>query len=119
MIQRSKDIDSVIVLQINEDREALEQLYEELKEKGVSLAPIWKPFFKGKQLMLSSVERVKGLEFDCCIILGLDNVEAKHLKYTKNRAYVALSRASRRLVMLCEDYPPMLRGISQDCFDTF
>ena len=54
------------------------------------------------RLVLTSAEQAKGLEFEACIVLGLEDVERSMLNFAKNRAYVALSRPTRRLFMLCE-----------------
>ncbi len=87
----------------------------ELSERGVRLAPIWAA--SGEGLLTTSVERIKGLEFDACIVLGLEDVETAALNFTLNRAYVALSRPAWRLALICSEYPALLRKVDKSLFD--
>jgi hypothetical protein len=68
-------------------------------------------------LITNSVERIKGLEFDACIVIGLEEVESAALNFTLNRAYVALSRPARRLALLSTEYPSLLRKMDHGLFD--
>lgn len=77
VLRRSDVVDSVAVIQINEDEQSLLRLRSELKNLEVPLAPVWHS--SGNGLLMTSVERVKGLEFDACIVLGLENVESAAL----------------------------------------
>ncbi len=115
VLSRSEVVRSIALLQINEDEPSLTRLRSELERSGVALAPLW--FSNGKGLLTSSVERVKGLEFDACIVLGLEDVESAALNYTLNRAYVALSRPTRRLVLISGEFPSLLRRVDRDLFD--
>ena len=115
VFRQSGVVSSVAVLQINEDDQALKKLRAELEEAGVPLAPAWAA--SGAGILTTSVERIKGLEFDACIILGLEDVERAALNFTLNRAYVALSRPARRLALICTDYPPLLRKVDKALFD--
>lgn len=115
VLRRSDVVESVALMQINEDEQALMRLRSELTNLGVPLARAWEP--SGDGLLTTSVERIKGLEFDACIVLGLEGVESASLNYTLNRAYVALSRPTRRLGLIAEEYPSVLRGVSRDLFD--
>jgi hypothetical protein len=108
---------SLALLQINEAAGELEELRAGLEAKGVPLAPIWKPFDEPGVLITSSVERVKGLEYDICFILGMDDVERSSLKHSINRSYVALSRPALRLVMFCEKFPKLLKGIDKSLYN--
>lgn len=116
VLKNSKDVASIAVVQINEDEVSLSRLRKALEEQGVDLASIWSPAGEPGQLITSSAERIKGLEYDACIVLGLDDTEGEVLNFTRNRAYVALSRAARRLFMLCEEFPRSLQPVSQDLF---
>jgi len=116
VLKKSKDVANVALVQINEDEVSLSRLRKALEEQGVTLASIWSPAGEPGQLITSSAERVKGLEYDACIVLGLDDTESEVLNFTRNRAYVALSRPCRRLFMLCEEFPRSLQAISQDLF---
>ena len=87
----SKSVATVALLQINEDEGVLIRLRMALEAEGLPLAPMWAPADNQQRLITTSVERIKGLEYDACIVLGLDNTE-RTLNFTKNRAYVALSR---------------------------
>ena len=69
----------------------------------------------GVQVM--TIHQSKGLEFDACIVLGLEDVETAALNFTLNRAYVALSRPARRLALICGEYPPLLRKVDKSLFD--
>lgn len=114
-LRHSTVVASVAVLQINEDEQALMRLRAELETASVPLAPVWAA--KGEGLLTTSVERIKGLEFDACIVLGLEEVETAALNFTLNRAYVALSRPSRRLALLCTDFPGLLHKVDKSLFD--
>jgi hypothetical protein len=105
----------VALLQINEDDQALRKLRADLQRAGVPLAEIWAA--SGQGLLTTSVERIKGLEFDACIVLGLEDVETAALNFTLNRAYVALSRPARRLALICSEYPALLRKLDKSLFD--
>jgi hypothetical protein len=63
------------------------------------------------------VERIKGLEFDAAVVLGLDDVDRSALNFTLNRAYVALSRPTRRLIMLCSEFPTLFGKIDRSLFN--
>lgn len=115
VLKRSDVVSSVALLQINEDEQALVRLRDELEIVGVALASIWAA--SGPGLLTTSVERIKGLEFDACIVIGLEDVEAAALNFTLNRAYVALSRPARRLALICNEYPPLLRRVDKSLFD--
>ena len=115
VLRRSDVVSSIALLQINEDQQSLNALRDELAAISVPLAPIWAA--SGEGLLTSSVERIKGLEFDACIVLGLEGVESAALNFTLNRAYVALSRPARRLALICSEYPPLLRKLDKSLFD--
>lgn len=115
VLRRSEVVSSVALLQINEDEQSLNKLRAELAKSGVLLAPPWSA--TGSGLLTTSVERIKGLEFDACIVLGLEDVETAALNFTLNRAYVALSRPARRLALICSEYPPLLRKVDKSLFD--
>lgn len=115
VLRRSDVVSSVALLQINEDEQSLKRLRSDLEKAGVSLAPVWS--VSGPGLLTTSVERIKGLEFDACIVLGLEDVETAALNFTLNRAYVALSRPARRLALICSEYPPLLRKVDKSLFD--
>ena len=63
VLGRSEVVRSIALLQINEDEASLTRLRSELERSGVALAPLWSST-TGEGLLTSSVERVKGLEFD-------------------------------------------------------
>ena len=115
VLQRLDGIDSVSVIQINEDEQFLSRLRSELEVLDVSLAPIWAS--SGDGLLTTSVERVKGLEFDACIVLGLEQAESAALNFTLNRAYVGLSRPTRRLAIVADEFPSLLRRVPRNLFD--
>ncbi|SEP50259.1 Part of AAA domain-containing protein [Rhodospirillales bacterium URHD0017] len=115
VLRRSDVVSSIALLQINEDEQSLDKLRAELEKAGVLLAPAWAS--AGKGLLTTSVERIKGLEFDACIVLGLEDVETSALNFTLNRTYVALSRPSRRLALICSEYPPLLRKVDKSLFE--
>ena len=115
VLQRLDGIDSVSVIQINEDEQSLSRLRSELEGLDVPLAPIWA--WSGDGLLTTSVERAKGLEFDACIVLGLEQAESAALNFTRNRAYVGLSRPTRRLAIVADEFPSLLRRVPRDLFD--
>jgi DNA helicase IV len=117
VLARSKQLASVAVLQVNEDAVALELLREKLVQLGVSVAPLGSMQGAPGQLLMTDVEHAKGLEFDVCIVLGLDDVERSALNFSRNRAYVALSRPTQRLFMLCEQFPPLLEKVESDLYE--
>jgi len=114
VMKRNSDINSIAVLQINEDEKALQQLRTALENQGVELAPIWASTDEEHRLIMTSVERIKGLEYDACFVIGMDDVDTSALNYSKNRAYVALSRPSLQLTILCEEMPKYLQKIKKD-----
>ena len=115
VLRRSKVIETIAVLQINEDEDAMMRLRSELEQAGVALAAPWAA--RGSGLLTTSVERIKGLEFDACIVLGFEDVESAALNFTLNRAYVALSRPARRLAILASEFPSLLRKVDRGLFD--
>jgi hypothetical protein len=117
VLRRSQKVESIALLQINEDEEALIRLRAALDREGVTLATIWEPSAEVGRLVTTSVERIKGLEYDACLVLGLDDVERASLNFTTNRAYVALSRPTHRLAMLCEEFPRLIQKVPRDLFD--
>ena len=115
VFQRSGGVDSVAVIQINEDDHSLSRLRSELEQFDVPLAPKWASY--GEGLLTTSVERIKGLEFDACIVLDLEHVESAALNFTLNRAYVGLSRPTRRLAVVAHEFPSLLRRVPHALFD--
>jgi hypothetical protein len=115
----SQRVSSCALIQINEDSEEMQRLRESLKNERVQLAENWKAFGPERKLITSSVERVKGLEYDACVVLGLERVLRSSLNFVVNRAYVSLSRPCRRLVMICEEYPEILRGVDKGLFEVW
>ena len=114
VLKRNPDIASIAILQIDEDEKAMEKLRDGLQNQGLVLAPIWSATDSDDRIITTSVERIKGLEYDACIVVGMDNMENSALKHSKNRAYVALSRPVRHLTMLCEEIPTSLQKINKD-----
>jgi len=110
---------SVAVLQVNEDEEQMNVLRRRVQSQGVDIAPLWDTQGPTEQLLTTSVERAKGLEFDVCYIIGLDESGNSSLHYILNRAYVALSRPARRLSILCSEFPESLKGIESSLFTVF
>ena len=102
------------ILSIDEGDERMRRLRSALL--GLGLAPLPIDELVGG-LVMTTVERAKGLEYDTVVVLGLDDVERSSVNFWKNRAYVALSRPTTRLVMLCEEFPHVLRTISKDYFE--
>jgi len=115
VLRRSDVVSSIVLVQINENEELLKRLRSDLEKLGVPLAPLWAA--AGDGLLTSSVERIKGLEFDACIVLDLEDVESAALNFTLNRAYVALSRPTRRLALVSSEFPSLLRRVDHDLFD--
>ncbi len=114
LLSRIPKIRSIALLQINEDEHAMEQLRAALTAQGLDLAPIWASSDEKKRLITTSVERIKGLEYDACILIGMDDIENSTLNYSRNRAYVALSRPAYQLTVVCREMPEMLRRIDKD-----
>lgn len=116
VFKRSDTIESVALLQINEDLPYMFELRTSLEESGAQLADA-NETHSNSRLVTSTVEKIKGLEFDACILLGLDDIAPSARGFSVNRAYVGLSRPTRRLIMICQEYPTVLRGIDQSLFD--
>ncbi len=116
VLRRTEPTRTVALLQINEDEHSFVKLRTELEKLSVPLAPLWAA--SGTGLLTTSVERIKGLEFDACVVLGLEGVESAALNFTLNRAYVAVSRPARRLAIVCGDFPPLLRRVDKSLFET-
>jgi len=111
VLRRNPDIRSVALLQVNEDDIAMNQIRDSLETRGAELAPIWDASDSAGRLVTTSVERIKGLEYDACFVIGMDDDENMSLNYTKNRAYVALSRPALHLAMFCNEIPRSLKKI--------
>ena len=114
VLKRNPDISSIALLQIDEDEKVMEKLRKGLENQGLDLAPVWSASDGENRLITTSVERIKGLEYDACLVVGMDNMENSALKHSKNRAYVALSRPVRNLTMFCEEIPSSLQKIDKD-----
>lgn len=117
VLKKAKKTYSIALIQINEDENELMRLRDSLESEGVPLAPVWEPFDSKGALVTSSVERIKGLEYDICFIVGMDDIEKSSLKHTINRSYVAISRPMRRLVLFCERFPKLLQGIDETLYN--
>jgi hypothetical protein len=68
-------------------------------------------------VITTSVERIKGLEFDACIVLGLEDAERAALNFTLYRAYVGLSRPARRLAIVSEHTPSLLKRMDNALYE--
>ncbi|MDB4303867.1 hypothetical protein N9934_03655 [Desulfosarcina sp.] len=111
VMKRNPNINSIALLQIDENEHEMEQFRSELVKLGLELAPIWASTDSSRRLITTSVERIKGLEYDACFVIGMDDIENSALNYTKNRAYVALSRPAFYLTILCSEMPDSLQKI--------
>jgi len=116
-LTRSKSVQTIALLLIEGDSAEVDRTKKELQAGGLSPVVLDGKGIEPATLLLSTVERAKGLEFDACIVLGLDDVERSSLNFWKNRAYVALSRPTKRLFMLCEEYPALLQSVQKDLMD--
>jgi len=116
-LSRSHEVSTVALLQVNEDPLAMQLLRSELTEAGVTLAPAETLTSTPGALIVTTVEQAKGLEFDVCMVLGIDDVEHASLNYAKNRAYVAVSRPTQRLFIMCQEFPPLLQKIDKRLYD--
>ena len=114
VMKRNPEIRSIALLQINEDEKAMEQIRSDLQKQGVEMAPVWESSDTNNKLITTSVERIKGLEYDACFVVGMDDIDNSTLNYSKNRAYVALSRPALQLTILCEEFPQDLQRINND-----
>jgi len=110
---------SIALIQINEDEDEMVRLRKMLEDESISLAPIWAPNDGDNHLITTSVERIKGLEYDICFVIGMENAEHERLNYNKNRVYVSLSRPTQRLYMLCEQFPVLLKHIQGDLMEQY
>lgn len=110
---------SMALLQINEDEDEMLQYREMLEKENISLADIWDSVGLEGKLVTTSVERIKGLEYDVCFVFGLEKAENMTYNFNKNRVYVALSRPTQRLFMFCEHFPNLLQGVNSDLYDVF
>jgi len=90
-----------------------------LEKENISLADIWVSDSADGAMVTTSIERIKGLEYDICFVVGLEKAENTMLNFNKNRAYVALSRPAQRLYMFCEHIPGLLHGMNNDLYDIF
>jgi hypothetical protein len=108
---------TVALLQINEDEDEMIRYREFLEKEQVPLASLWASYDPKGRLITSSIERVKGLEYDACFVIGMEEAENTAMNFNKNRVYVALSRPTQRLFILCKYIPALLRGVDPDLFD--
>jgi DNA helicase IV len=114
VMNRNPNINSIALLQINEDEKAMIQIRSVLEKHGLEIAPMWASADESNRLITTSVERIKGLEYDACFVIGMDDIENSTLNYSKNRAYVALSRPAFQLTILCEELPPSLQKVDKN-----
>ncbi len=117
VLSRSKRNSTLALVQVNEDELAMNLLRDKLSSLGVRLARPHDLVGAPGRIITTDVEHAKGLEFDACMILGLDDCERSALNFSINRAYVALSRPTLRLFMLCEQFPPLLEKVERDLYD--
>ncbi|MCK9264437.1 MAG: hypothetical protein M0R18_11540 [Deltaproteobacteria bacterium] len=117
VLHRNPDIKSVALLQVNEDEVAMNQIRANLETRGAELAPIWAASDSAGRLVTTSVERIKGLEYDACFVIGMDDDENMSLNFAKNRAYVALSRPALHLAIFCNEIPRALQKIDSGLMD--
>jgi hypothetical protein len=115
ILGKSGQVGSVAVLLVEEDDANLAKLKSTLKAEGISSNGPQPGRPEG--WTVAYVEQIKGLEYETCVILGLDDVDPARRDYGRNRAYVALSRPARRLLMFCRDYPRLLRKIPAELFE--
>lgn len=119
-VYREKKVSgSMAFLQIDEGEDEMIRYREMLKKENIGLAPIWASDSSDGTIVTTSIERIKGLEYDICFVVGLEKVENTMLNFNINRAYVALSRPAHRLYMFCEHIPRLLHGISNDLYEVF
>lgn len=119
-VYREKKVSgSMAFLQIDEDEDEMIRYREMLEKENISLAPIWASDSSDGTIVTTSIERIKGLEYDICFVVGLEKVENTMLNFNINRAYVALSRPAHRLYMFCEHIPRLLHGINNDLYEVF
>lgn len=116
VLSRSKLIATVAIIQVNDDDAVARKLRLALAKRGIqtSASP---DAASPSQPYLTTAERAKGLEFDACVVLGLEDLGRSALNFAKNRAYVALSRAVHRLFIVADEFPRVMHGISKDTFD--
>jgi hypothetical protein len=107
---------SVAVLFVHDDQAALSNMRNRLAEAGVGVAEP-EDLLDRSRVVVATVEQAKGLEFDVCVVIGLDDVERAALNFAKNRAYVALSRPTHKLVLLCEHDPAILHGVTRTLYE--
>ncbi len=119
VFKEKKVTGSMAFLQINEDEDEMIRYREMLEKENISLAAIWASDSDDGAMITTSIERIKGLEYDICFVVGLEKAENTMLNFNKNRAYVALSRPTQRLYMFCEHIPGLLHGINSDLYDVF
>lgn len=116
VLRARDDRGSAAILFIDEADDRMRRLRAALHTAGVHPSPV-DEVWSERQLIMTTVERAKGLEYTTCVVIGLDDLERSSLNFWKNRAYVALSRPTTRLIMLCEQYPPILQHVRKDLFD--
>lgn len=118
-LKHNKFSGTVALIQINEDEDEMNRYRELLENAGVDLAPMWASDSDSGYLITSSVERIKGLEYDICIVVGLEKAEESEMNYNLSRAYVAISRPTQRLLLLCENFPALLKNVNSELFDVY
>src|SRR5439155_14487162 len=86
----------VAVLNINDDERELARIRAMLTKGGLPVANEADFHREDGRWVIQPVEHIKGLEYDTCIIFGLDGEEVLALDYARNGAYVAVSRPTSR-----------------------
>ncbi len=119
VFREKKVTGSMAFLQVNEDEDEMIRYRKMLEKENISIAPIWASDSSDGTMVTTSIERIKGLEYDICFVVGLEKVENTMLNFNINRAYVALSRPAHRLYMFCEHIPRLLHGINNDLYEVF
>jgi len=116
MFEKSTSVRTVSLILLDEDADRMAKVARDLQVSGVVPVFLDGQSLQAGKLTLTTVERAKGLEFDACMVLGLDDVERSSLNFWKNRAYVALSRPTKRLFILCERFPSLLQKVQKDLY---
>jgi hypothetical protein len=108
---------TIAALLVDRDDDFADRLVKRLAALDVPVTTDAKAHGEQLAVLVAAVEDIKGLEFETCIVLGLEQTFRSSLAHTKNRAYVAVSRPTRKLILLSQEFPDVLKQMDAALYE--
>jgi hypothetical protein len=116
--QLRSEAKTIAIIGVDYEERETRALHRQLEPFGARLFHEYLDSSDRSGVIVASAQEVKGHEFDACLIRGLENLQRSPMNHSKNRGYVALSRAMRRLVILADERPPIMDLIGRSLYIT-